>query len=36
MSSVANSRAVKVGNDGKFMEASTPPAFMSRTRSWTS
>ncbi len=26
MSSVANSRAVNVGNDGKFMEASTPPA----------
>ena len=26
-------RAVKVGNDGKFIEASTPPASMSFTRS---
>ena len=35
-SSVANSRAVKVGKEGKFIEARTPPASMSFTRSSTS
>lgn len=35
-SSVANRRAAKPGNDGKFMVASTPPAFMSLTRSFGS
>src|SRR5258708_12192869 len=28
-SAVANSRAAKPGNDGKFIEARMPPAFMS-------
>ena len=35
-SSDAKTRAVKVGKDGKFIDASTPPASMSRTRSSTS
>jgi hypothetical protein len=35
-SSLRKVRAVNVGNDGKFIDASTPPASMSITRSWTS
>ena len=30
---MANNRAANPGNDGKFIVASTPPAFMSLTRS---
>lgn len=33
-SSVENGRAAKPGNDGKFIVASTPPAFMSLTGSF--
>ncbi|WP_369265768.1 hypothetical protein [Streptomyces sp. R35] len=36
VSSVANILAEKPGKDGKFIWASTPPAFMSLMRSWTS
>ncbi len=32
----ANSRPLKPGNEGKFIEPSTPPAFMSLMRSWMS
>jgi hypothetical protein len=35
-SAVANNRPENDGNDGKFIVASTPPALMSFTRSWTS